>query len=61
MANHDVEVETFTVKVRVTITRYEMDGGEADKFDWVASNGDESHELFDSAEEARADAEGYYG
>jgi len=57
MAERSAVVDKFEIKTTVTITRHEMDGGEADKFDWVTSKGVESSKLFDSAEEAREDAE----
>lgn len=44
-----------TVEVDYSVYGYEMDDGSS-KYDWTASNGTESDELFDSADEAEQDA-----
>lgn len=47
-----------TFMVKYTIDAHEVDG--IDMYDWSLSNGDESDELFRSAEEALADLKGRY-
>lgn len=49
-----MDAKKFTVALNVTIR--EWNG----QFDWIASNGDESDELFDSVDEAENDARGRY-
>lgn len=45
-------VNEVALTVHFSVTEWEMDDGSF-KYDWVASNGDESAELFDTAEEAK--------
>lgn len=47
-----------TLMVKYTIDAHEVDG--IDMYDWTLANGEESYELFNTAEEALADLKGRY-
>lgn len=52
-------VENVEITLRFAIRAWENEGG-ALRYDWIAQNGEESDELFDSIEEARRDIKDRY-